>query len=260
MKKLLGLLFGIISYVMFLGVILYAIGFVGNFIVPKSIDSGAESAVLPALLINVGLLSIFGLQHSIMARPEFKSWWTKIVGKNIERSIYVLFSNLALILLYWKWQTVSTVIWSFDAGLIFYLLIGIYVLGWTVVFLSTFMISHFHLFGLTQVFYNFKQKTISEFKFQTNYLYKIVRHPIMLGFLIVVWAAPTMTVGRLIFAIVSSLYIFVAVKYLEERDLKKVFGEQYLNYQKNVPMLIPFTKINNNVNKNKEQTEGALIG
>lgn len=242
MKKFSILIYGILAYLVFLLSFLYAIGFVGNLLVPKAIDSGIETEITTSLLINIGLLSLFALQHSIMARPAFKNWWVQIIGKAAERSTYILLSSLALLVIYWKWQPMTSVVWSIENNALSIIMEVLFWMGWAIVLLSTFMISHFELFGLTQIFDNFKSRTSQSPIFQTNYLYKIVRHPIMLGFLIAFWATPTMTLGHLLFAVVTSAYILVAVKYLEEKDLQKSLGEKYKNYQKEVPMLIPFTK------------------
>jgi protein-S-isoprenylcysteine O-methyltransferase Ste14 len=243
MKKILVLIYGALAYIIFLIAFLYAIGFVGNLYVPKTIDSGVESPLPKAILINVILLSVFAIQHSVMARPSFKKWFTSIANPAIERSTYILLSSLALILIYWKWEPITTVVWNIENEILAFTLIGIFFLGWLVVLLSTFMINHFELFGLTQIYDNLKNKQTPNPKFQTNYLYKIVRHPIMLGFLIAFWATPVMTVGHLLFSVVTTLYIFIAVKYLEEKDLRKFIGENYETYQKEVPMIVPFTKI-----------------
>lgn len=243
MKKTLIFIYGIIAYCIFLVAFLYAIGFVGNLFVPKTIDSGVEPTLLKAILTNTILLSVFALQHSIMARPKFKEWFTSIFSPAMERSTYVLLSSLALLLIYWQWQPITTIVWEAENKIVVYALYGIFFLGWLIVFLSTFMISHFELFDLAQIFNNLKNRQTPNPKFQTNYFYKIVRHPIMLGFLIAFWATPTMTVGHLLFTLVTTGYIFVAVKYLEEKDLKKIIGEKYENYQEEVPMIIPFTKV-----------------
>lgn len=242
MKKVVILIYGVIAYIIFLIAFLYAIGFVGNIYVPKMIDSGKEPSLINAILINMVILSVFALQHSIMARPKFKAWFNSIFSQAMERSTYILLSSLALILIYWQWQPITTVIWNVENKIGFTILTGIYFLGWLIVLLSTFMINHFELFGLTQIFNNLKNKQTPNPKFQTNYLYKLVRHPIMLGFLIAFWATPVMTLGHLLFSIVTTLYIFIAVKYLEEKDLRKFIGEEYEIYQKEVPMIIPFTK------------------
>ena len=242
MKKSIIILYGILAYVLFLIAFLYAIGFVGNIIVPKTIDSGVEPTLLKAILTNVILLSVFALQHSIMARPAFKKWFTTIISPAMERSTYILLSSLALLLIYWQWQPITTIVWKIENEIVSLVITGIFFLGWLIVLLSTFMINHFELFGLAQIFDNLKNKQTANPKFQTNYLYKIVRHPIMLGFIIAFWATPTMTVGHLLFALVTTIYIFIAVKYLEEKDLRKFIGEKYETYQKEVPMIIPFTK------------------
>lgn len=242
MKKSIIFIYGIISYIVFLIAYLYAIGFVGNIFVPKSIDSGVETTWFSSVFINAVLLSVFALQHSIMARPTFKKWFTSIFSHAMERSTYILLSSLALLLIYWQWQPITTVVWETESKIAIIVLTGIFFLGWLIVLLSTFMINHFELFGLAQIFDNLKNKQTPNPKFQTNYLYKIVRHPIMLGFIIAFWATPTMTVGHLLFALVTTIYIFIAVKYLEEKDLRKHIGEKYEAYQKEVPMIIPFTK------------------
>lgn len=242
MKKALVILYAIIAYAIFLIAFLYAIGFVGNFLVPKGIDTGVETSTVEALLINLALMSLFAIQHSVMARPAFKKWITKYISPAIERSTYVLLSSLVLLLMYWQWQPMTAIVWELENNWVL-VLTGFFFLGWTIVFLSTFMISHFELFGLTQVFENFKDQQIRSPKFQVNYFYKIVRHPIMLGFIIAFWATPTMTVGHLLFAAVTTAYILVAVKFLEEKDLKNLIGKDYEEYQKEVPMIVPFTKM-----------------
>jgi len=242
MKKSISFIYGILAYLIFLISFLYAIGFVGDFIVPKSIDSGTETSFMKALLINALLLSVFAIQHSVMARPAFKKWLTSIISPAIERSTYVLLSSLALLLMYWKWQPMKTIIWEVEDHTFALVLTGVFFFGWLVVFLSTFMINHFVLFGLTQIFDNLKNKQTQNPEFQTNYLYKIVRHPIMLGFIIAFWATPLMTAGHLVFAVATTLYILIAVKYLEEKDLRESIGNEYEEYQKKVPMIVPFTK------------------
>ncbi|MCK0192510.1 methanethiol S-methyltransferase [Arenibacter sp. F20364] len=242
MKKVVILIYGALAYIIFLVAFLYAIGFVGNIYVPKTIDSGIEPSLINALSTNAILLSVFALQHSIMARPAFKKWFTSIFSHAMERSTYILLSSLALILIYWQWQPINTIVWETQNTFLSSALIGIFYMGWLIVLLSTFMINHFELFGLAQIFDNLKNKQTPNPKFQTNYFYKIVRHPIMLGFLIAFWVTPTMTVGHLFFALVTTVYILIAVKYLEEKDLKKFIGEKYETYQKEVPMIIPYTK------------------
>lgn len=242
MTKSIIFLYGVLAYFVFLIAFLYAIGFVGNLIVPKSIDTGMETSIFQALGINIILLSVFAVQHSIMARPSFKKWWVSLIGSAAERSTYVLLSSLALLLLYWQWQPLNGIIWAVENDIIYGVLIGLFFMGWLIVFLSTFMINHFELFGLKQIFDNLKNSPHEPPKFQVNFFYKIVRHPIMLGFIIAFWATPIMTVGHLVFAVVTTLYIVIAVKYLEEKDLKMYLGEKYEQYQKEVPMLVPFSK------------------
>lgn len=241
MKKVLIVIYGIIAYLIFLVAFLYAIGFVGNLFVPKSIDAGEEISLIPTVLINLGLLSLFALQHSIMARPAFKKWLTKIIDPAMERSTYILLSSLILLFMYWKWQPMTTIVWETE-NIVSLIVMAIFFLGWTIVFLSTFMISHFELFGLTQIYQNFKDESLTYPEFQVNWFYKLVRHPLMLGFIIAFWAAPTMTYGRLLFAVVTTAYMLIAVKYLEEKDLRNLLGKDYENYQKRVPMIFPFTK------------------
>jgi methanethiol S-methyltransferase len=244
MKKLIALLYGGVTYLLFLIAFLYAIGFVGNLMVPKSIDSGKETNFMQSLLANALLLSLFAIQHSVMARPAFKKWWTGIIGTAIERSTYVLLSSLALLLLYWQWQPITAIVWKAENHMAVLILTGVYFFGWLVVFLSTFMINHFELFGLKQVLENLRNSHIKteSSNFKTNFFYKIIRHPIMLGFIIAFWATPLMTIGHLIFSITTTLYILIAVKFLEERDLRKIHGKEYELYQKKVPMIVPFTR------------------
>ena len=242
MKKSVIFIYGILAYCVFLIAFLYAIGFVGNIIVPKSIDSGTQTTLFSSFFINVILLSVFALQHSIMARPAFKKWFTTIISPAMERSTYILLSSLSLLLIYWQWQPITTIVWEAENEIVSIVLKGIFFLGWLIVLISTFMINHFELFGLAQIFDNLKNRQTLNPKFQTNYLYKIVRHPIMLGFIIAFWATPSMTLGHLLFTLVTTIYILIAVKYLEEKDLRKFIGEKYETYQKEVTMVIPFTK------------------
>ena len=235
-------IYGLIAYLIFLVAFLYAIGFVGNFIVPKSIDSGTETNFWQALLVNALVLSVFVIQHSIMARPAFKKWFTRIISPAIERSTFVLLTSLILLLIFWQWQPLTTVVWKAENEAVIMILTGVFFIGWLIVFLSTFMINHFELFGLKQIFDNLKSKQPQPHVLQVNFFYKIVRHPIMSGFIIAFWATPLMTVGHLIFSISTTIYIVVAVKFLEEKDLRNYIGKEYEEYQKKVPMLIPFMK------------------
>jgi protein-S-isoprenylcysteine O-methyltransferase Ste14 len=238
MGRFIGFLYGLAAYVLFLVVILYAIGFVANWLVPKSIDSGAPGDVLVALFINAALLGIFAVQHSVMARPGFKAWWTKVVPPAMERSTYVLLSDLALALLFWQWQPLPGVLWNVEGAAGAMALWGLCGLGWLLVLASSFAISHVDLFGLRQVYLNLRNEQYAHLDFRIFGLYRLVRHPLMLGFLIAVWATPRMTVGHLFFAAILTLYILVALQ-LEERDLVAQFGEQYRRYQRQVPMILP---------------------
>jgi protein-S-isoprenylcysteine O-methyltransferase Ste14 len=239
MSRLLSVLYGLVNYVVFLGVFLYAIAFVGDFWVPRTIDSGGPAgAFWSSLLINAGLLGLFAVQHSGMARPEFKQWWTKIIPEPIERSTYVLLSNVVLIVLFWQWRPMTDVLWQVDAAWGQYALWSLFGLGWTLVLLATFMISHMHLFGLKQVHEHMQGEDVSAPEFQVTGLYRYVRHPLNLGFLIAFWATPEMTLGHLVFALATTGYIFVAMV-LEERDLVARFGARYRRYRERVPMVVP---------------------
>lgn len=238
---MLAFLYGIVSYVVFLGAFLYAVGFVGNLAVPKSIDSGSDTALAEALVVNLLLLGAFAIQHSVMARPAFKRWWTTIVPKPVERSTYVLLSSLLLLLLFWQWRPLTTVVWAVVAPAGRVVLWGLFGLGWLIVLLSTFMINHFDLFGLRQVDLHRTGRAYEPPAFTRRALYRLVRHPIMLGFLIAFWATPRMTVGHLIFALATTGYILIGVT-LEERDLVSAYGESYERYRREVSMLLPIPK------------------
>ncbi|MDP6095157.1 MAG: isoprenylcysteine carboxylmethyltransferase family protein [Gammaproteobacteria bacterium] len=239
--RLLALVYGVVSYAIFFATFLYAIGFVGNILVPKSLDSGAETGLVSALIVNLVLLTIFALQHSIMARPGFKKAWTKLVPEPVERSTYVLFSSAALILLFAYWQPLGGTIWEVSNPTGVAVLYGLFGFGWALVLISTFLINHFDLFGLRQVWLYFRNTKYTDLPFGTPGPYKLIRHPLYLGWLFAFWCTPTMTVAHLLFAVVTTAYILVAIQF-EEKDLKKFLGQAYVDYCKSVPMIIPFTK------------------
>ena len=232
------LLYGVISYAIFFATFLYAIGFIGNLLVPKSIDSAPLIPLASAIGVNILLLGVFALQHSIMARPAFKKWWTRHVPRPMERSTYVLFSSLALIAMFVFWQPMGGVIWEVHNPLGQAALYSLFALGWALVLLATFLINHFDLFGLRQVWLHFRGKAYTPLKFGTPWLYKYIRHPLYLGWFLAFWATPTMTVAHLLFAIMTTVYILLAIQ-LEEKDLIAEHGERYIDYRKRVPMVIP---------------------
>ncbi len=241
MGKLIAFVYGAVAYVVFFGTFLYAIGFVGNVAVPKGIDSGAPGGAGLALVINVALLGLFAVQHSVMARPGFKRWWTQFVPHSVERSTYVLLASLILLLLFWQWRPLPNVVWNIEAGAGRLVLLGLFGLGWAIVLLSTFMIGHFELFGLERVFKHLRGQAEAPATFKTPGFYGLVRHPLMTGFIIAFWATPTMTQGHLLFAAVTTAYILIAIQ-LEERDLIGYFGDRYRQYRKDVSMLIPLPR------------------
>ena len=238
MNRLLTVAYGAASYVAFLAAFLYAIGFVGDVVVPRTVDHGVDARLAEAVVVNVLLLGLFAVQHSVMARPAFKRWWTRLVPKSIERSTYVLISSLVLFLLFWQWRTMPTVIWdvSWRPGRIG--LYALFWLGWVIVLTATFMINHFDLFGLRQVYLAWREKPYTDLEFRTTLLYQVVRHPIMVGFIIAFWATPTMTAGHLLFAVATTGYILIALQ-LEEHDLTAALGDRYRQYRSRVPMLVP---------------------
>ena len=208
---------------------------------PKTIDTGMVVPLTEALVVNILLMSLFAVQHSVMARKPFKEWWTQYVPKPVERSTYVLLASLALVLLFWQWRPIPTVLWQVADPNIALAITAVSLLGWVMVFTSTFLINHFELFGLHQVANNLVGRDMPAVRFRTPVLYKLVRHPIYLGFIIAFWAAPVMTVGHALFAAVTTAYIFVGI-FLEERDLIAMFGDEYRRYRERVSMLIPWRK------------------
>ncbi len=239
MSKVLALLYGIAAYVLFLGTFLYAIGFVGNVGVPKTIDVGPIVTVFSAVAINAVLLLLFAVQHSVMARPWFKKQWTKLVPWTVERSTYVVAASVVLIVLLWQWRPIPNVIWDLRGSFLGTALSVTFWIGWAVLLFSTFLINHFELFGLAQVWNFFRSREHQPPTFRTPALYKYSRHPIYLGFLIAFWSAPRMTAGHLLFSVATTGYILLAITF-EERDLIRFYGEAYRRYRLRVPMLIPF--------------------
>ncbi|MGN6280348.1 methanethiol S-methyltransferase [Frateuria sp.] len=241
MSRLLALLYGAVAYIVFLLTFLYAIGFVSGLGVPRTIDDGLTDPTPIALVIDLLLLGLFAVQHSGMARPAFKRWWTRYVPAPVERSTYVLASSLALILLFWQWRTLPLAIWQVDNPPARWALYALAAIGWLLVLTGTFVINHFDLFGLRQVWsYARRRGPQPDAPFVTRAYYRIVRHPLMLGFLIAFWSTPDMSAGHLLFALMTTGYILVAVKCLEERDLVAQFGDTYRAYQRDVPMLLPW--------------------
>jgi protein-S-isoprenylcysteine O-methyltransferase Ste14 len=230
--------YGILSYLVFFAVFLYGIGFIGGFLTPTMLDGPAAVPPLKAFLVDLGLLTAFAIQHSGMARPAFKRWWTKIIPQAAERSTYVLLSSLALVALYFFWDPIGGVVWSAPAGFVRRSVIALYLLGWALLLYVTFLIDHFDLFGLKQVWRRLGNKAYRAPLFRTPSLYKLVRHPLYIGWLVIFWAAPMMTSAHLVFAIITTAYILVAIRW-EEHDLEAVFGDVYADYRNRTPMLVP---------------------
>ncbi len=241
MNRLAAFAYGLFAYVFFLAVFLYVIGFLGGFIVPKTINSGPKTPLAMAVAINMALLALFAVQHTIMARCEFKQWWTRIIPAVVERSTFVLLTSAILALLYWQWRPIPATVWNVEAPGIRAVFHVLFAAGFGLVLYSTFLIDHFELFGFRQVVLHLLGKEPSTAPFQTPLLYRLVRHPLMLGFIIAFWATPNMTVGHLLFAVVTTVYIFIGVR-LEERELVLQHGESYEQYRQTTPMLLPFTK------------------
>jgi len=238
MKRIAAMAYGMVCYGAFFATFLYAVGFLGNIYVPKSIDSGPDGPIGAALAVDVGLLALFALQHSIMARPWFKRAWTRIVPEPVERSTYVLFSSLALAFMFWQWRPIGGTIWRIEGGIAEAVILGLYAAGLLIVLLSTFLINHFDLFGLRQVFLYLTGRKYTHLEFRTPFFYRYVRHPLYVGWLLTFWAAPVMTAAHLVFALMTTAYILLAIRF-EEADLVALHGAKYREYRKQVPMIIP---------------------
>jgi methanethiol S-methyltransferase len=237
-KRTLVLTYGLVCYVTFLGVFLYLAGFLGNLLVSRSIDSAATGPFWNAAGVNLLLVLLFGLQHSVMARPWFKRWWTRFVPPSMERSTYVMMTNLALIVLFWQWRPMRGVIWDVESATGRAVMYGLFVLGWLTVLATTFLINHFDLFGLRQVWLYFRRQPYRAIAFRSPGPYRYVRHPLYVGWIMALWATPTMTAAHLVFAVGMTAYILIAIRY-EERDLVEFHGPEYAEYRRQVPMLIP---------------------
>jgi protein-S-isoprenylcysteine O-methyltransferase Ste14 len=238
MTRVISFIYGVSTYIVMFLTLLYLFAFLADVLVPKTIDSGEQVAWMAALAVNSALVLLFGVPHSVMARPAFKRWWTKIVPYPVERTTYVLVATASMVLLLWLWQPDRTVVWRVEAQAGQALLWGLYVLGIFILLASTFIIDHFDLFGLRQVFLNLRRKPYTHHAFRVTYFYKFVRHPLYVGWLLIFWSAPLMTVGHLVFAIGMSAYILIAIRY-EERDLELFHGQPYSDYRDKVPMLVP---------------------
>jgi methanethiol S-methyltransferase len=236
---MLGFVYGVVCYVAFLGTFLYAIGFVGGVGVPKGIDSGPAGSLVSSLVVDLLLLALFAVQHSVMARPAFKAWLTRLVPRSVERSTYVLGASLALLLLFWQWRPLPAAVWAVREPVAAGVLWTVYALGWATVLFGTFMISHAHLFGLSQTWAGLRGRRQPQLTFQIRGFYRYVRHPLMLGFLIAFWSAPVMSAGHLVFAAATTAYILLATLAFEERDLARSLGEPYEAYRRTVPAFLP---------------------
>ncbi|MFQ5675514.1 MAG: methanethiol S-methyltransferase [bacterium] len=241
MSRIISFIYGLVAYAIFFATFLYAIGFVGNLVVPKTINSGTPVPFWLALLVNAGLLGLFAIQHSVMARIGFKKLWSKIVPHSIERSTYVLLASLLLALMFWQWRPMPSLIWDIQQPVAALVLSVLFWAGWGTVLVTTFMINHFDLFGLRQVYLHLRGKPYIPLEFKMAGFYNYVRHPLLMGFMIAFWATPRMTAGHLLFAIATTAYMLIAIQF-EEKDLVKFHGEAYVNYRSKVSMIFPFKK------------------
>jgi methanethiol S-methyltransferase len=238
MKRVIAFIYGVVCYLLFLFTVLYFMGFLGKMGVPKTIDSGSAAPFTRALFINIALITLFGLQHSVMARPSFKKWWTQIIPKPIERSTFVLVTSLTLLFIFSYWQPMPQVIWRVEGPFARVVSDGLFFFGWAIVLYSTFLINHFDLFGLRQVYLYFKNEPYTPHLFKMSSFYEYIRHPLMLGFVVVLWATPEMTVGHLLFAAGFTAYIFIGIRF-EEKDLVRHHGNTYLDYRRRTSMILP---------------------
>src|SRR5262249_1958637 len=242
MRRIGVFIYGVLSYACFFATFLYAIGFVGGFGVPRSIDSAAEGSVGVAVVVDLLLLTVFALQHSVMARPAFKRWWTRIVPEPAGRSPSVLASSLALLFLFWQWRPIGGVVWHVEHPVGQAVLYGLFAAGWLTVLITTFLINHFDLFGLRQVWLHLRGQPYRPLGFVTPGPSRHVRHPLSVGWLFAFWSTPTMTAAHLLFAVMTTAYILIAIRF-EERDLGEFYGESYAEYRRNVPMLVPGVRV-----------------
>ena len=258
MRRIIGFVYGVTCYAIFFVTFLYLIAFLANFMVPKGIDDGIPTATGAAALINLGLIALFGIQHSVMARPAFKKRLAAFLPESVERSTFVLAASLVLIVLYWQWRPLPQVVWSIESPVGQMVLWGLLLAGFGIVLLSTFIIDHFELFGLRQVWLGLLNKTYRHPAFRVTYFYKFVRHPLYFGMLLGIWCTPQMTVGHLLFALGMSVYILIGIHY-EERDLETFLGEDYRRYKERVPMLIPNVVKPHETIKGRPQETGSLV-
>lgn len=238
MKRFVVLLYGVLCYVVFLGALLYMVGFLNRVLVPKDVDTGAPASLVAGTLVNLALILVFAAQHTVMARPRFKAWWKRTLPESIERSTFVLLASLAFVLMFWQWQAIPETLWRVDSPALIYAIYALQAAGWGLVLLSSFLINHFELFGLQQVYLHWRNRRPSSPSFRLPWLYQLVRHPLMLGFLVAFWSTPHMTQGHLVFTVAMTVYIFVGIHF-EERDLVRAFGAQYESYQRQTNMIVP---------------------
>jgi protein-S-isoprenylcysteine O-methyltransferase Ste14 len=243
LKRFVVLLYGVLCYVVFLGALLYLVGFLNNFLAPKGIDGGEAVSLTEGMIIDLGLILLFAVQHTIMARPWFKVWWKRALPEPIERSTFVLLASVTFLLLFWQWRPMPEAVWRVDSPAAVLAIYAVQALGWSLVLLSSFLINHFELFGLRQVYLHWRNRQLTPLEFRMPWLYRLVRHPLMLGFLVAFWSVPHMTRGHLVFTLVMTAYIFIGIHF-EERDLVRTFGKQYAEYQQATSMIVPVPRRN----------------